>query len=112
MYQVNEPQKIITQHIRKNNGAPVGLLVGVSVKIDNKDCYCIGWSKKHSKDTFNKECAFNIAYGRAIHGGGKDVAPPSILPEINKFTQRCKKYFKEHQSGFVRITLRDGFLEV
>jgi len=107
----NEEDKImkdytLIEHIKGNNGNYVGTLVAVTGHIPYE--YVIGWAKFNNKlepKTSSKEMkrkGLEIAMGRANSGRPlfnitKTVSqnfPYSFASKIDKFIERCKRYYK------------------
>lgn len=64
----------------------------VAIREDNE--VSIGWSLcKKKSDVFNKDRAFNIAFGRAVLGSRIEV-PHSIRADLLRFYDRASRYFK------------------
>jgi hypothetical protein len=83
----------LTQFVRDRNGQPRGLVVATVID----DAIRLGWSYTHIKagDRFNKEKAYNIAFGRAENGWGDSVTMPHRVSKVfNKMLDRATRYFK------------------
>ena len=87
--------KIFYEYYRKN-----GKLKGVMVAMD-KGVY--GWSMCDSKDLFDKDKGYNIAYNRAVKADSmspseRDVfykkIPTSMRSLFSKTIERAKRYYK------------------
>lgn len=57
------------------------------------DRYLIGWSLCNKLDTFDKDLAIKIAYGRAVTGFNTPI-PHRIKPLYTKISKRALKYYK------------------
>jgi hypothetical protein len=69
----------------------VGVLVG---RIDSDNKIKIGWSRTNvSKDKFDKNYGLNLAIMRTYAQNTVPV-PQSIIKDIVKFRDRCRRYFK------------------
>lgn len=75
-----------------------GKFCGAVVADYDADCRLIklGWSAVHPKDTFDKELAKRIAYGRATVNRVQnfDDIPKHIVPELRAMYTRASRYFK------------------
>lgn len=75
---------------RKGRKQKVGIFVGKKIG----DEVLVGWSRVNTKegDTFNFESAVKIAKDRL---GINYEAPQSLKKKMGRFSERCKRYFKE-----------------
>ena len=64
---------------------------GVVLALDKN---LIGWSLCNKLDTFDKDLAIKIAYGRAITGSNIPI-PHRIRPLYIKISERALKYYKD-----------------
>lgn len=87
--------KIFYEYYRKN-----GKLKGIMMAM-NRDIY--GWSMCDSKDLFDKNKGYVIAYNRAIKAESMSPSerndfykkvPTSMRSLFNKTIERAKKYYK------------------
>lgn len=75
---------------------PVGIIVSVPDH-ENKVVH-VGFSLCMNADTFNKELALEIAYGRA-DTRVQLLVPPSIEKDMDKFVDRIARYYKGYTLG-------------
>jgi hypothetical protein len=91
-----ENSQSLIQLIRGSKNRTKGIIVAVKTP-DN--VVGIGWSLCMKKDRFNKMMGMHIAEGRAIKNATERVVvgypPHSIALTLEKFYDRCNKYFKE-----------------
>lgn len=87
---------MIKQYIYGNvNGSrrKIGVLIGIFADGDIQ----IGWSKCAKGDTFDKELGDRIALDRA-EGGTLRHLPFKFHEEVERFANRCMRYFKHDQA--------------
>jgi hypothetical protein len=85
--------KSIIQYIRNQDGRKIGALVATS---EDGKTIKIGWSLCNDKDTFNKEFAKKIAFGRAEKSFEREyIVPTKIIQNVLKFEERVCKYFPD-----------------
>lgn len=62
----------------------------------NSSIVSIGWALCNTKqgDRFDKQRAFEIAFGRAVKLSAQDL-PQSLEEGYKFFTKRCKRYYKD-----------------
>lgn len=93
--------KDIRVYTRDQKGAPTGLLIALKSKRDGHK-YHIGWAKCNTKmDKFNKPLAIQIAVGRLEAAEDAGLAyvqsfkmPHQIRKQLDRFVDRCERYFK------------------
>ena len=77
---------------------PVGVMVAKKIDVDGKDTVIVGVSKVNERDgdVFNARLGENVAECRINdQSQGKEVImPTSLHKDVEKFVDRCKRYFK------------------
>lgn len=91
---------MLIKYLRDENRNPVGVIVATGK-------YKVGWSKKHPRDRWDRETAWEIAQERAESDfdwglsafSGIDHLPVKdsyrILMELRKMRNRSARYFKD-----------------
>lgn len=85
----------LVQYIRDHR---TGRRRGVMVGMANPDGgFLVGFSLCHKRDRFDRDLGLRIASARALTGSSASV-PHSMRSEMERFKQRCAKYFKQDES--------------
>jgi len=85
----------LIQYIKNKQNQRIGVMV--AIPDPESHWYSVGWSKcNHWADSFNKEKALDIAFGRAQAHSDMSAMPKSLWGSdlYHKFIDRCDAYFK------------------
>jgi hypothetical protein len=95
-FSMDKPSYLL-EYVRKNKNNRDKKGVLLAVKQDDK--VVIGWSLCRSNDKFNKYFGHELAYDRGMKRFDDphhfDDVPDSILIQLDRFVERCEKYFKD-----------------
>lgn len=96
-FSMDKPSYLL-EYVRKNKNNRNKKGVLLAVKQDG-DKVVIGWSLCRPNDEFDKYFGQEVAYDRGMKRFDdphhfEDI-PPSIFPQVERFVDRCEKYFKD-----------------